>query len=107
MDSTTLLAGRPYSAMAHGCAFLIRESLLSEAESYLSSTLYFSKAVFHCDYYLLRLQPCCQCLLIYTNYVSAEPNDSYLETIAELEGFIEAGTSDNLILAGDFNVDLF
>ena len=40
-----------------------------------------------------------------TDYNTPELNNSFLETLAELEGFISSYSYDNLILCGDFNVD--
>ena len=42
-----------------------------------------------------------------TNFGSDESVESYSEAIAELMGLIDSVTFDNLIIAGDFNVDLF
>ena len=40
-----------------------------------------------------------------TNYNSSQSNDYFLETIGELKGYVNSMFFDNLIIAGDFNVD--
>ena len=40
-----------------------------------------------------------------TNYNTDDSNNAFLESIAELDGFISAQSFDNLIICGDFNAD--
>ena len=45
------------------------------------------------------------CVYLPSNYGTQKSNDLFRETIAELHGFLDACTYDNLLVAGDFNVD--
>ena len=40
-----------------------------------------------------------------SDYGTRDSHNNFLDTIAELEGFISSHEYDNLILCGDFNVD--
>ena len=98
MDSSKLLLGRPYG----GCAILYRRSLISRTSRLDSPSKRF----------------CTVCLsdnvgsttLIISVYLplfdgSGESSNEFLVTLEELEGFIDRYRSDNVIIAGDFNVD--
>ena len=45
------------------------------------------------------------CVYLPTNYGTTQSYDQYLESLGELKGFIDSQVFDNIIIAGDFNVD--
>ena len=45
------------------------------------------------------------CAYFPTNYGTSQSADLYRETLAEIRGFLDSCQYDNVIIAGDFNVD--
>ena len=104
MESAELLTGRPFG----GCAILYRKSL----SPFISRAPSLSKRF--CAIFLRLLDPFSNSIIntllinVYlpTNYNTDISDNLFLETITELDGFISAQSFDNLILCGDFNIDL-
>ena len=97
MDSTSLICGRPYG----GCSILFRKSLSSCITPLISTSNRFC-AIRICDSSGLSLLLICvymSALSVFSYY------SEYLQTLGELEGFIESHQCDLNILVGDFNVD--
>ena len=97
MESTVFSTGRPYG----GCGFLIRKSLLPFTGLITSASKRFCA--------LLLTINCVKTLVINvylpTNYGNMDSEQLYRESLAELKGFVDSQSFDNLIIAGDFNVD--
>ena len=97
MDSTSLLCGRPYG----GCSILYRKSFSSCITPLVTCSDRFC-AIKILDSTVLSL-------LMVSLYMPSECTPSafneYLNTLGELEGFLESQQCDVSILVGDFNVD--
>ena len=97
MDSTSLICGRPYG----GCSILFRKSLSFYITPLISTSNRFC-AIRICDSSGLSLLLIC----VYMPALSVSSYYSeYLQTLGELEGFIESHQCDLNMLVGDFNVD--
>ena len=101
MDSHELLLGRPYG----GCGILYRKSLSpyisrlkSDAKRFCAVSLA-SDCTHGGSYHTLIVN-----MYLPTDYGTHDSNNAFLESLAELDGFISAQSFDN-ILCGDFNVD--
>ena len=97
MDDSSLLTGRPYG----GCSILYRKSLSSCITPLHTCSNRFC-AIKLCDMSGLSV-------LLVNVYLPSESVAScfaeYLNTLGELEGFIESQQCDYTLIAGDFNVD--
>ena len=97
IDDSSLLIGRPFG----GCAILYRKSLSSCVTPLETCSDRF------CALKLLDLSG--STTLMISVYMPAECAPShfsdYLNTLGEIEGFIDSQQCDNIVLAGDFNVD--
>ena len=95
MDDTSLLSGRPYG----GCSIVYRK--------YLSSCIIVTCSDCFCAVKILESTGLA--LLMVSLYIPADCASSafneYLNTLGELEGFLESQQCDVSILVGDFNVD--
>ena len=97
MDTSSLIRGRPYG----GCAILYRKWLAPCITRHeLNSNRFCSITIDSNSFKSLLI-----CVYLPTNYNSSQSNDSFLETIGELKGYVNSMFFDNLIIAGDFNVD--
>ena len=97
MDDSVLLSGRPYG----GCSIVYRKSLSSSITPLCTNSNRF------CAVKLREFSG--SSVLLVSVYL---PSDSvvssfsdYLNTLGELEGFIESQHCDSTLVAGDFNVD--
>ena len=98
-----MLLGCPFG----GCAILYRRTL----SPFVSRVCSLSKRF--CTISLRLCDPTSNSIIntllinVYlpTNYNTDDSNNAFLESIAELDGFISAQSFDNLIICGDFNVD--
>jgi len=99
MDSSVLLTGRPYG----GCAFLIRKSLLPFITQVKSDSNRFCALSINANGNKTLV------INVYlpTNYGNVQSDDLFMESIAELKGLIDSFNFHNVIIAGDFNVDLY
>ena len=97
MDDSSLLIGRPYG----GCSILYRKSLSSCVTPLHTSSNRFC-AIKLCDI-------SGSSILLVNVYLPSESVAScfseYLNTLGELEGFIESQQCDYTLIGGDFNVD--
>ena len=97
MDDSCLLIGRPYG----GCSILYRKSLSS-----CITPLHTCSSRF-CAIKLCDLSG--SSILLVNVYLPSEGAAScyseYLNTLGELEGFIDSQQCDQTLIAGDFNVD--
>ena len=96
MDSCVLLHGRPYG----GCAILVRKSLLPfvsmincVSDRFVALKIRDSQGL---SYLFIS---------IYMPSFPLHPYSAYLDTLGELEGFLDSVNYDYVIIAGDFNVD--
>ena len=103
IDTSEVLVGRPYG----GCGILLRKSLSScvhrlnsHSKRFCAIALTFTNSVSNSPFNTLLIN-----VYLSTDYSTPESNNSFLETLAELEGFISSYSYDNLILCGNFNVD--
>ena len=99
MDSSVLLSGRPYG----GCGFLIRKSLLPFISQIRSGSNRFCALIINDNGNRTLV------INVYlpTNYGNVHSEDLFMESLAELKGLIDSLNFHNVIIAGDFNVDLF
>ena len=95
MDDSTLLVGHPFG----GCAILYRKSLASCITPLVSCSDRFCVLKLHsfCGSPLLFIS-------VYTPSAAYSATD-YLNTLCELESFIDSNPCDGVCIAGDFNVD--
>ena len=98
MDHSKLLCGRPYG----GCAILYRRSLLSCISRLDSPSNRFCAALIRDQ---LGSSTLILCVYLPFNDGSKESCRDFIITLGELEGFIDRFNADNIIIAGDFNVD--
>ena len=97
MDTSSLIRGTPYG----GCAILYRKWLAPCITRHeLNSNRFCSITIDSNSFKSLLI-----CVYLPTNYNSSQSNDYFLETIGELKGYVNSMFFDNLIIAGDFNVD--
>ena len=97
IDSSKLLHGRPYG----GCGFLIRKSILPRISPVQHDSTRFCAIEFSGDSFTTLIV----CAYMPTNYGTQESLDLYRETLGELSGFLDSHVFDNVIIAGDLNVD--
>lgn len=97
MDSSELILGRPYG----GCAILFQRSLLPFITRLDSNSRRFCGLLISHDSFVTLLI----CVYLPTDYGSVSSHDYFTETVGELCGFVDSLQYDNLIIAGDFNVD--
>ena len=95
MISSDLIVGRPFG----GCGILYRKSLSPIITRFkpISTRLCAISITSDCFTTILI------CVYLPTNYGNS--NDYFMETIGELERFIDSHNFDNIVIAGDFNVD--
>ena len=98
MDNSKLLIGRPYG----GCAILYRRSLLFCTSHVNSTSKRFCSILLHDN---LGATTLIVCVYLPFNDGSILSSNEFLITLGELEGFIDRHSPDNVIIAGDFNVD--
>ena len=97
MISTEFIAGRPFG----GCAILYRKSLSKSISAIKTGSTRFCAISFtHSSISILMI-----CVYLPTNYGTSQSHNLYLEVLGELKGFIDTQVFDNIIIAGDFNVD--
>ena len=103
MDSSELLAGRPYG----GCGILYRKSLSQSisrlrccSKRFCALTLTLTNPITSSTFNTLLFN-----VYLPTDYNTCGSNNAFLETVAELDGFISSQLYDNIIICGDFNVD--
>ena len=99
MEAGTLLQGRPYG----GCAFLVNNKLLPFTTFVNSNSKRFCALCLNVSGSITLLVN----VYLPTYYGGVHNDDSFSETLAELAGMLESVDYDELIIAGDFNVDLF
>ena len=90
LDDSTLLVGRPFG----GCAILYRKSLASCCTPLVSCSDRFCALKFH--------NSCGSSVYMPSAAYSAT---DYLNTLCELESFIDSNPCDGVCIAGDFNLD--
>ena len=103
MDNSELLTGRPYG----GCGILFRKCFSSSVWRLKNCSKRF------CGLMLTLPDPISNhtsnILLIYAyfpaDYGTSHSHNDFLDTVAELEGFLASHDYDNLILYGDFSID--
>ena len=103
MDSSELQVGRPYG----GCGILFRKHLSPFMQRVKSCSRRFCALSLTIGNSLNRSTHCTLLINVYlpTDYGTSDSNNSFLETLSELEGFISSNPYDNVIIFGDFNVD--
>ena len=89
--------GRPFG----GCAILYRKSLSQYVTVHKSISTRFCAMTITSPMQSLLLI----CVYLPTNYGTTQSYDQYLESLGELKDFIDSQVFDNIIIAGDFNVD--
>ena len=96
MDPCSLLVGRPFG----GCSIIYRKSLLSSVSPIATgsnlSVLWSLGTLVLSHTWLCVYMPA---------FVDSSSHLEYLNTLGELQGFIDAQQFDMLIIVGDFNVD--
>ena len=99
MNHHELLLGRPFG----GCGIVYHKSIAHLVKSIdCSSYTRFCAVSCHFDCNLLLI-----CVYFPTDYRhNSDSEGSFIETLAELEALLMSVTHDNVIIAGDFNVDL-
>ena len=97
MESTVFLTGRPYG----GCGFLIRKNLLPFTGIITSVSKRFCALLLTINWVKTLV------INVYlpTNYGNMDSEQLYRESLAELKGFVDSQSFDNLIIAGYSNVD--
>ena len=102
MDSSELLAGRPC-----GRGILYRKSLSQSisrlrccSKHFCALTLTLTNPITNSTFNTLLIN-----VYLPTDYNTCDSNNAFLETVAELDGFISSQSYDNIIICGDFNVD--
>ena len=98
MDSSEVIFGRPFG----GCSFLIRKSLLHYVTRLKSNSSRFCAISIDTGSFITLLM----CVYLPTNYGTSIADNLFLETLSEIKGFVDSVTFNNLIIAGNFNVDL-
>ena len=97
MDPYSLLIGRPFG----GCSILYRKSLLSSISSVVTNSNRFCAVKIVDGGARSYLMVC-----VYTpSLIDSSSHLDYLNTIGELQGFIDVQEFDMLLVVGDFNVD--
>ena len=97
MISTEFIAGRPFG----GCAILYCKSLSKSISAIKTGSTRFCTISFtYSSISILMI-----CVYLPTNYGTSQSHNLYLEVLGELKGFIDTQVFDNIIIAGDFNVD--
>ena len=97
IDSSVVINGRPYG----GCGFLVRKSLLNLITRLdILSSRFCALSVCFNSFTALIL-----CVYLPTNYGTIHSDNIFRETLAEIRGFLDSCQYDNVVIAGDFNVD--
>ena len=97
IDSSRILTGRPYG----GCGFLIRNSILNMVTRIDSNSSRFCAISINSNSLVTLLV----CVYLPTNYGTHDSDDLFQQTLSEISGFLDSCCYDNVIIAGDFNVD--
>ena len=92
-----MITGRPYG----GCGFLVRKFLLNLITRLdAHSSRFFALSICSNSFTTLIL-----CVYLPTNYGTALSDNLFREALAEIRGFLNSCQYDNVVIAGDFNVD--
>ena len=94
MDSSILLSGRPFG----GCGILYRKSLSSVVRRLFTDSK--RLCAISIPFVILLI-----CVYLPTDNSTAASHSAFSESLCELHGLILAEHFDNIIIAGDFNVD--
>ena len=97
MDVSRLITGRPYG----GCAILFRKWLSPYITRHAITIKRFCGLTINSNTSKVLLI----CVYLPSNYNTSQSNDLYLETLGELNGFVNSLTFDKIIIAGGFDVD--
>ena len=103
MDSSILLSGRPFG----GCGILYRKSLspvvhriFTDSKRLCAISITLNNSCDNSPFVILLI-----CVYLPTDYSTAASHSAFSESLCELHGLILAEHFDNIIIAGDFNVD--
>ena len=97
MDSNPLLLGRPFG----GCGVLYHKSL----SPYIRRLSTYSKRFRAFSFSFNSFTTLFICVYLPTDYGNQDSQDRFAESLNKLRGFIDSQSYDNMIVAGDFNVD--